>query len=263
MKRTFSQALRIFFSPETIVPFLLGSVCLSVLGNSVYDILKNTFGTTTPELSKVAIGAFFILGAAIILVSLIIARRLAALRVDTPFEVSQKALDRLYPGLILLVSRVESCQTAIAFHQKVLKRCWLICSNQSQSLEAAQELRRLYPDVCVDDPIVVQDVYDPLTFRDNIDSIYRRRLPNGWQETDVITDYTGMTAHASVGAVLACLKTNRPLQYTPAKVDANGKIIGSLDPIKVILDQPLTTMENEEKRVQLQKKLRWRFPFWA
>lgn len=36
------------------------------------------------------------------------------------------------------------------------------------------------------------------------------------EEQDVIADYTGMTAHASVGMVLASLSPNRLLQFTPA-----------------------------------------------
>jgi hypothetical protein len=233
MRNTLSQAIKIVFSPETVLPFLVGSVFLAVFGNAVYDIFKNIFGITTPDLVKIGAIALLILVAAVGVVSGVIAQRLSRLPIDIPFEVQQKALDRQYRGLILLVSKSEACETAIRFHQPLLKRCWLICS--SQTLEQAQDLGRQFPKVCVDQPIVVNDIYNPLEFRARIQAIYRTRLPKGWQESDVIADYTGMTAHASVGTVLACLGTARPLQYTPAKVDQHNKIVGSLNPIRIWL----------------------------
>ncbi|MFM7447170.1 MAG: hypothetical protein ACKO24_01065 [Leptolyngbyaceae cyanobacterium] len=35
--------------------------------------------------------------------------------------------------------------------------------------------------------------------------------------------------------VLACVGSDRPLQYTPAKVNQQGKIVGSLNPIRILL----------------------------
>jgi hypothetical protein len=51
-----------------------------------------------------------------------------------------------------------------------------------------------------------------------------------------------MTAHASVGAVMACFGTSRPLQYTPARTNDQGKVTGSLNPIRVILMPPYPRM---------------------
>lgn len=234
MRNTLSQAIKILFNPETILPFLVGSVFLAIFGNAVYDIFKNVLGTTTPALIRIAAIALLILAAAVGLVGWAISQRLSRLP-DIPFEVQQKALDRQYQGLILLVSKPEACKTAIQFHLPALKRCWLICS--AQTLEQAQELRQQFLQVCVDQPIVVNDIYNPLEFLDCINAIYRVRLPKGWQESDVIADYTGMTAHASVGMVLACVGTSRLLQYTPAKLDQNGKVVGSLNPIRILLNR--------------------------
>lgn len=231
MRTPLSQAIKIVFNPETILPFLVGSVFLAVFGNAVYDIFKNLLGTTTPALVRIAAIALFILAAAVVMVWWVIAQRLARLPSDIPFEVQQKRLDRKYPGLILLVSQTTACETAIQFHLPDLKRCWLISSQQK--LEIAQELCQQFPQICVDPPILINDVYNPLEVRDRIDEIYRSRLPEGWREAGVIADYTGMTAHASVGVVLACVGTARPLQYTPAKLDAQGKIVGSLPPIRI------------------------------
>ncbi|MFM7426914.1 MAG: CRISPR-associated protein [Elainella sp.] len=233
MRTSLTRSLKIFFSPETILPFLLSSVCLAIFGNAIYDILKNSFGTETPALVRLAVITLLILTAAIALFTWGVAQRFSRIPQVLPFEIRQKQLDQQYRGLILLVSQFEACETAIRFHLPRLNRCWLICSKER--LEIAQEVRRQYPSVCVDAPILVNDVYNPLEFRDRIDEIYRDRLPASWPESDVIADYTGMTAHASVGTVLACTGTNRPLQYTPAKLNDQGRIVGSLAPIRVLL----------------------------
>jgi hypothetical protein len=235
MPNNLSQAIKTVFSPETIVPFVVGSVSLAVFGSALYDICKNIFGTTTPDLIKIGAIALVILLSMVFAVWWFIAQRLSRLTVDVPFEVAQKKLDRKYPGLILLVSNLEACEQAIQFHLPQLKRCWLISSQQK--LEIAQTLCQRFPTICVDRPILINDVYDPLEFRDRIDEIYRTRLPKGWREAGVIADYTGMTAHASVGTVLACFGKNRPLQYTPVKTDSQGKIVGSFYPIRILLHQ--------------------------
>jgi CRISPR-associated protein (Cas_Cas02710) len=237
MRSTLSQAIKVVFNPETIVPFLIGSICLAVVGNAIYDILKNQFGTTTFDLIRLGAIALLILVLMVVVVCVVISRQLSRLSIEVPFEVRQKQLNRKYRGLILLVSKSEACATAIQFHlgkqEGDLERCWLVCSQQS--LQMAQELRQQFPKVCMDNPILINDVYNPLEFYDRIQEIYTTRLPPGWQESDVIADYTGMTAHASVGAVLACVGTVRPLQYTPAQVNEQGRTMGSLAPIRVDL----------------------------
>jgi hypothetical protein len=205
---------------------------LALLGNATYDILKNTIGTETPALLKIAFLAFAIFVSCVASVTAIITRRMNQSRHDRP--IIHKRQPKKYPGLILLVSQVESCRTAILYHQPRLQHCWLICS--VQTLEKAQQIAREFPGVCLDDPIVVNDIYDPIEFRDVVNLIYVNRLPVGWKTADIIADYAGMTAHGSVGMVLANLMTDRPLQYTPANVNpATGKIVGSLDPIEITL----------------------------
>ncbi|BAU44934.1 hypothetical protein [Leptolyngbya sp. O-77] len=229
-----TQAIKIVFNAETILPFFIGSVCLGLFGNAVYDLLQSWLGDNATALIRIALISLLILVGAIATVSWLISRQISLLPTDVPFEVQQKQMEQKYPGLILLVSNLEACETAIRFHLPALKCCWLICSRES--LDKAMDLRQKFPDVCVDNPIVMNDVYDPLKFRDCVDEIYRTRLPKGWSEQDIITDYTGMTAHATVGAVLACINTARPLQYIPARTDPRtGRVIGSLDPIRVTL----------------------------
>lgn len=233
MRNSFTQATKVFFNPETILPFMLGSVFLSIFGSSVYDILKNALGSQTSDLVKIAIGALliFLLSAGVAYWS--ISRRIADRDRDSLFLKKKKP--RKYRGLILLVSKIEPCEQAIRYHLPELKRCWLVCSEQS--LSTAEELRQKFPQVCQDTPIVIKDVYDPREFCDHIDDIYCKYLPQDWAESDVIADFTGMTAHGSVGMALATLGTNRPLQYTPADKPNSSPMrpLRSLYPIEIIL----------------------------
>jgi hypothetical protein len=250
MRNTLSQAIKIVFSPEAIVPFLVGSICLAVLGNAIYDILKLLVGDDVPALVNLGAIAFLILCFAVGMVYAVLVRRLSRLAIEVPFEVRQKQLIRTYPGLILLVSRHEACETAIRFHlnsqQGQLARCWLICSQKT--LEVAQGLRQQFPQVCVDHPIVINDIYNPLEVYDRIREIYTTRLPVGWQESDIIADYTGMTAHASVGMVLACVGTARPLQYTPAQFNDQNQPSGSLSPILIELKRQIQSPSKPPSR---------------
>jgi hypothetical protein len=135
-------------------------------------------------------------------------------------------------GLILLVSRLESCQTAIRYHSPVLEYCWLICS--PQSLQLAQQLKQEFSNLKIPKPIVVNDVYDPQEFYQEVKKIYTKLLPPKLTEKDVIADFTGMTAQASVGMVLAARSLQGELQYTPAEVNAEGQPTGhSSSPMKI------------------------------
>ncbi len=57
-----------------------------------------------------------------------------------------------------------------------------------------------------------------IEFMNVIDRIYTNaaKPPESWQESDIISDYTGMTAHGSVEMALVCKTNNRSLQHTPA-----------------------------------------------
>ena len=232
MATNFPKAFKIFFEPDTIAPFLIGSVCLSIFGSAIYDMLKDFFGGGTAELARIAIVVLVVIGVSVWLVSLNVSRKLAFLSNPIPQGIKCRPLRQQYRGLILLVSRDEPCREAILFHLPRLERCWLICS--PQSIAEAEKVSESFPTVCQDALIVVNDVYDPIAFRDYVNQIYAT-LPDGWSEGEVIADYVGMTAHASVGMVLACVGKQRPLQYTPAINTRDGKLIGSMEPIEVNL----------------------------
>jgi hypothetical protein len=225
---SFGDAWQQFFDVRTYVPFLIGSVALGVISNGVFSLLTFWLGVTPPRIVLIIAGTLLVF----ILMVWIVALRLAG-------AVRRVARDSRKPekrrGLIFLVSQLEPCRTAVAYHQPVLERCWLLCS--TKTLAMAQSLRGEFArsGVRIDEPCVINDVNDPLEFRREVAEIYEN-LPEGWQPSDVIADYLGMTAHASVGMVLACLEKDRPLEYTLPVYDDDRRPIGAEDPMEIVLD---------------------------
>jgi hypothetical protein len=227
MRNRFSQVVEQFFTPKAFVPFLIGSLMMAVIGNEATKLFEEFFGTTWRDALQIIISAIAVLGFCIFLLQ----RWLARMQPQTVELIQAKPGFRR--GLILLVSRPETCRRAIEYHLPILERCWLLCS--AQTFATAEALRDEYQGrVEMPTPLVINDVNDPVEYRDRVNEIYAR-LPAGWNEQDVIADYTGMTAHGSVGVALACLSPLRSLQYTPALYNQALQSIASLDPIEIVI----------------------------
>lgn len=226
MRSNFSKTAAIFFSPETLLPFVIGSIFLSVLGNSVSQIIENAFGTSYQAAIGVGLGSLLIFLLAVYL----FARGLQQLEPRALVGARTPAQRR---GLILLVSREQPCRIAIRHHLDTLEHCWLLHSNWDQSEAAVEQLVQEFlgrPGLQIK-PIPVPNIYDPLECYAIVRKIYRN-LPPGWDVNDVIADYTGMTVNQSVGVVLATYNLKAPLQYTPEDSKKPG---GSMQPIEIVL----------------------------
>ena len=229
------SSLRIMVGSEVVLPFIVGSSVLGISGNAVYDIL-----------SSVADGRAFPWAAVWVLCVCVVVFALVVLWV---WWRSQRLLtpgafpgDHRSPakrrGIILLVSSnpqfVEAGLHAAAHHMPVLERVWLVFTDKSAEVkdDLRAELKKLelsdgaIQDCFLDDPL------DPLAVYNLVDRIYTN-LPEGYGPNDVILDFTGLTSVASVGAVLTCVRPNRPIQYTrPAP---KGKGLHPADPIEIVL----------------------------
>lgn len=225
--RYFWRAWARIFSTETLIPFLLSAVCLSVLGNAVTQLLNNWLGTSSRAAIQIVIGTGLVLCLAAAALALALARQRPA-----PVDLG-KELPRSRRGLILLVSKPEVPRKAMKHHIPMLECCWLICSRESHAV--AEKLKEEFADRVKKIEIVfVNDVNDPLAFSEQVNLIYGH-LPSGWREDDVIADYTGMTAHGSVGMALACISPQRPMQYTPAIYSKELQAHEPLDPFEIVL----------------------------
>jgi hypothetical protein len=219
-----------FFEPNTLTPFLIGTMFLSVIGNAFSDILKIVFGDDIQSLFKISAGSIIIFIICIWLFDK------ALNKPEKQFDLS-RAKPKKHKGLILLVSKEEPCRKAIEYHLKDLKYCCLIHS--SQSLPIVEILRTDYPQITFVEPdrLIVNDIFDPIKFASLVREIYDA-LPADCSKQEIIGDFTGMTAQGSVGmAIASLLERQTKLQYTPAATNKEGKPTHSLEPIEIIITE--------------------------
>jgi hypothetical protein len=225
--RTFSRGLQKIFSEQPLLYFLVGTIAVAVLGNAVYQLLTNIFGEDKRAATGIAAGSVLIL----LWASWHVGRIIKFGKPINPIANESRPIKR--KGLILLVSKEETCRKAIEWHQQKLEHCWLICSQLSKPV--AKTLKDQLEDINVVARIEeIKDAFDPIGLKEKVDSIYEN-LPANCQEADVILDFTGMTVLASVGSVLACLDESRAIQYVPAEYNDKGQPVKPLDPIEIVL----------------------------
>ncbi|MDZ7360739.1 MAG: hypothetical protein ONB46_08445 [candidate division KSB1 bacterium] len=229
------DVLKLFFDPRVFPLFVIGSLALAAAGNSVYDLLKDWLGDFPLAHFKILLLTMAVLiGAAILLSSILrLLRREQLVITGRPNPQTRK-------GLIFLVSQPDTLTKAYTYHQPTLAHCWLIAT--TSSLELAQNFRETHaaPDknILIE---VLNDEFDWQECKTIIDKIYSH-LPKGITQSDVITDFTGLTKPASAGAILACLSPDRPLEYIPAIYEMRGDRrvpVGAGDPIEIVINYEL------------------------
>ncbi len=209
------------------MPFLLGSLMMAVAGNALYELLTNLLGTSNKAVIGIGISALLVLGGAVV------ALKHFVRQLQTAPTLIGKRSPEPRKGLILMVSEMETCRKAIAWHREKLKRCWLFYSSRSQ--DTAEKLRQELAEAGVKgEMLFIADVFDPLEFKQKVENVYAA-LPEGFAESDVILDFTGMTGCASVGSVVACLAPHRPKQYTPGQYDTKLEAMQPFDPVEIVL----------------------------
>lgn len=228
-KRTIS-GWELLFSPDLLIPFIFGAVALGVLGNAVFTLLTNWLSSENSALIRISIGAFL----SIILFGWLLRKFLYRRQLST-FSIGKKKPEQR-KGLILLVSNFLTASAAIETHKELLSKCWLICSDTSEKI--GNELRNEFENDSTEFEVISigdLEVFDPVIVKNKVDEVYSN-LPDYFSEQDIILDFTGMTAVASVGAVLACIGKNRPMQYIPAPYNQKLKAVQPLEPIEIELN---------------------------
>jgi predicted PurR-regulated permease PerM len=120
--RNLSKGLQKISSEQPLLYFLIVAVAVSVLGNAVYQFLTNVTGT-----SKWAVAGIAIISVLVLLwAAWHVERIIKFSKPANPAANESRPLQR--KGLILLVSKEETCRKAIEWHQQRLERCWLVCS---------------------------------------------------------------------------------------------------------------------------------------
>lgn len=225
------RAFQEFFTPAAIGKFVFGAVCVAVVGNTVTDLLKKWLGDDVSGLWKILGLAVVVLGGAVFLLWWAFnrsARTVAKLDKESPAAC---------PGLIFLVGRRDVFDKAVVPHEPKLQHVWLVHSpetlSEAEKIAAGEREKGRLVNL-----LAVGDVHDPDVFLRVVRGVYGA-LPGGVAAADVIADYTGLTAHASVGMALACLEAGAPLQYTPPANAGPGPVKESLPPFRVTIREVL------------------------
>jgi hypothetical protein len=131
-------------------------------------------------------------------------------------------------GLMLLVSKPDSAMFAIEYHlatKGVLEKVWLIPSNDVEiekfghsSMPIAETIRQRCLDLAVSlGRRVLVEVHNtgvsPADAQDTFDYVNRIFRQSGYEPSELIADFTGGTKPMSVGMIMACLPTERQLEY--------------------------------------------------
>jgi hypothetical protein len=219
-------------------PFLLATICVAIFGDMVEKVLEQSLGKLVPHTIQVSI-IMAVLSALFFWLAVVLFKRQALRLANLQQTDIKEAAPKLHKGLILLVSRAEPCRQAIKFHQPLLEQVWLICSTRSKP--EAEVLQQEFPDLMIPEPIIINNIFQPSEVTHQVNEIYRH-LPAGWKAEEVIADCTGMPVQSSIGVALACLGQQRPLQYTPAIYNDEGRVIGSGDPIELQIEETLSTV---------------------
>jgi hypothetical protein len=138
-------------------------------------------------------------------------------------------------GLILLVSNKESALFAIRYHfeeLKKLEKVWLIPSNSSEAETfgpssgiVAEEIKKECEalELAAGRPLEVvihRSGVSPADSQDTFDYVRRIFRSEEYEPGELIADFTGGTKPMSVGVIMACLPSERELEYVsfnPAK----------------------------------------------
>jgi hypothetical protein len=208
------DVFQMFFDLRVLPLFIIGSLMLAVSGNALFSLFQKWIGAESKELIIIFFSSLAILS----LIATILYGIIKFLS-SNEIVITSHPNPEKKKGLVFLTSQEETLRQAILYHQPVLEYCWLVCTEQSYNLantfKAAQDKKI---------KVEIKMINDPFNWNETkriIEDIYAHK-PEHYSDDDIITDFTGMTKPASIGAILACLANARPLQYVPAAYQAKG-----------------------------------------
>jgi hypothetical protein len=222
---------------------VLGAAGVEILASLIYDltVAGQTFTWARLGRTGAVLGVLVVLGYGFFLLD----RRQARRRVLSS-DVKTATVDP-HPGLIWLLSpdRAEPLLTAMCHHadpnapqKERLHHCWLLLTDhpgvEQTYAEIPEELERHGLEDVTLHPVHVTSPDVRQTYR-AVNRVYEDQLEAlGLSPSQVVTDFTGGLKPMSVGALLACLFQDRPIEYLESRRDAAGEpIAGSERPVAV------------------------------
>lgn len=210
-----NRSLLDFLSPErSIIRYVVGTAALTVVVQTIYDAVKGGYG-----LQGAIFLVIFLAIVALLLLWVDYIRRRPG-EVKASFQPSQPR-----QGVILLVSKGENGKQLawkiLQQHASALKQVWLLSTQDS--FANAQELELQVPQRFrgvavhpVEQFIVDED--DPKSTWETVQRVY---LESSLPASEMIADITGGTKSMTAGMSIACIPTDRDMQYlyTPNRLE--------------------------------------------
>ena len=123
--RAWSHATERIFNARTLLPFLVGSICVAIIGDVVLLMALRATGESFEKF--LAVGG----AAALCLWVMVTWFRWSLGRITlADDELSNKQQPDSCRGLILMVSNEATCEQAFAYHRETLEHVWLIRSER-------------------------------------------------------------------------------------------------------------------------------------
>jgi hypothetical protein len=230
------SSFRVMLGSEVVLPFILGSTVLGLFGNALYALIESLVegrGFSAPAVAVLLFSVAVFGGVALYIWWR--AQRNLPRSVAVP---GGRMAPQKRRGIILLISAnqrfVEAALRSALYHKPALEYAWLVYTNESEAVKddiRAELIKAGLAPACITD-CHLTDPLDPLEVYRLVDRIYLV-LPPALAPNDVILDFLGLTAVCSVGAVLACMRPGRPIQYTPPAPRQTG--LHPADPIEIPL----------------------------
>jgi hypothetical protein len=226
------------FDARNILVFLVSSLALGIVSNSLYDFLVSQVGNTSLDFVRIG------LSAALILVFTVIVlygwlRAFAMRKGDIGTIVPREQIANAHAGLILAVGLTEPGpeKGIIAHHAKngVLRHCWLLVTPEVEQNAKWGDLRQYL----IEQNAEVHRV--PIDNGHQADLGYQATLQAIREAQTVIgaspwiVDITSGLRATTVGMVLACRDTNTPIEYYANPRSATGEPIPHLKAVPVLL----------------------------
>lgn len=215
-------------NPQSFWLYFLATTAVGMAGAGFYDVLLRWL----EEPDRSIFGPLLIAAGAAILVIVLAWSLFKFASRKTMLRPSGGRVAEKRKGLILLLSPNKNDKlqpaavTALKHHEETLTHAWILHSAESE--DEAVQISAQFSSINIQLRLM-QDVKSIQSFYNEIEAIFSN-LPPDFTETDVVTDFTGMTKFASIGAVLACHSVERALQY----VDIPDKSSEVIPPIEVV-----------------------------
>lgn len=137
-----------------------------------------------------------------------------------PQQIDQMIVDSEDLAEQLRDGPIGSILKAIEIHREHLKHCWLVASEESKPyFGPLQNACKKYFPAVVLETITVEDVYAKIdNVYDAVQNIFATcEEKTGLLPSEIITDVTGGTKIMSIAVAMACLDSNRQIQYVEQK----------------------------------------------